>query len=291
MKILFIGTVEFSFRALEKLISMNADVVGVCTKKKSDFNSDFMDISRISAGIPSMYINDINDKESIDWIKALQPDVIFCFGWSSLIGKELLNVAPMGVVGFHPAKLPQNRGRHPLIWALALGLKSSASTFFFMGEGADDGNILSQKEFEILYEDSAKTIYSRVIDIALKQLDILVPELENSTFITKEQNHDQANTWRKRDASDGVIDFRMSSVSIYNLVRALTKPYVGAHIEYSGKNISIWKVEEVECGFENIEPGKVLESNNDGILVKCSNNAIRILEHEFKVRPSIGVYL
>ena len=81
------------------------------------------------------YVDDVNSKDNYNWIKSLNPDIIFCFGWSNLLKKDILTLAPMGVLGFHPSKLPQNRGRHPLIWALALGLKKSASTFFFMDEG------------------------------------------------------------------------------------------------------------------------------------------------------------
>ena len=60
----------------------------------------------------------------------MRPDIIFCFGWSRLIKEELLKIPKKGVVGYHPAMLPKNRGRHPLIWALALGIKTTGSTFF-----------------------------------------------------------------------------------------------------------------------------------------------------------------
>ena len=57
----------------------------------------------------------------------------------------------------------------------------------------------------------------------------------------------------------------MSSVAIYNLVRALTKPYVGAHIEYKG---------EVNSE-QNIESGKVLQSNENTIIVKTYDGNVR----------------
>ena len=293
MRILFIGTVEFSHKALEKLISLNANIVGVCTKEKSNFNSDFSDLTPLckKSNIPYKYIDDINSQDSIDWIKSLKPDIIFCFGWSSLIKKELLDLPKMGVVGYHPAKLPQNRGRHPLIWAMVLGLKKSASTFFFMQEGADDGDILSQKKFDILYEDNAQSLYNKVSNIALEQIEDFLPQLQNNSFQRIKQNHDKANIWRKRGKADGKIDFRMTSNAIYNLVRALTKPYVGAHIEYKNKDITIWKVEEIEFNKNNIEFGKVLEINGDTIIVKTYDKAIKIIEHEFKELPKVGEYL
>ena len=293
MKIVFIGTVEFSKIALQKLIEINSHIVGVCTKEKSTFNSDFANLVPLCKEnkIPYKYIDDINSKENINWIKNLKPDVIFCFGWSSLIKSELLKLANLGVIGYHPTKLPQNRGRHPLIWALALGLQQSASTFFFMDEGADSGDILSQKCFDILESDNAQTLYSKITNIALIQIEEFVAQLENNTYVRIKQNQEFANTWRKRGKSDGKIDFRMSSKAIYNLVRALTKPYVGAHIEYQGSDISIWKVKIIENLEQNIESGKVLESFENTIIIKTYDGAIEIIEHEFEMLPKVGEYV
>ncbi|MEO1942807.1 MAG: formyltransferase family protein, partial [Candidatus Thioglobus sp.] len=179
MRVVFIGTVEFSLRVLEKLINLNVNLIGVCTKKTPTFNSDFADLKPlcISNKTPCLCVDDINSYNSIEWIKNLNPDIIFCFGWSSLIKKEVLSIAPMGVVGYHPTALPKNRGRHPLIWALVLGLEKSASTFFFMDEGADTGDILSQVGFEISYQDDAQSIYKKVVNIALAQIEEFVPKL------------------------------------------------------------------------------------------------------------------
>jgi len=293
MKIVFIGTVEFSKKALQKLLDIDAELVGVCTKEKSSFNSDFADLTPICRDnkIPFNFVDDINSKESINWIRDLKPDIIFCFGWSSLIKNELLSLASMGVVGYHPSSLPQNRGRHPLIWALALGLKKSGSTFFFMDEGADSGNILSQKEFEILYEDDAKSLYNKVSKIALNQIEEFLPKLQSNSFTTVKQNHSKANNWRKRGKADGEIDFRMTSNAIYNLVRALAKPYVGAHIEYNDRDISVWKVQEIDLNINNIESGKVIENDGISFTVKTYDKAIRILEHDFENLPEVGEYL
>ena len=180
MRIVFIGTVEFSKKALQKLIDLNAKIVGVCTKKKSTFNSDFADLRPLckKKNIPIKLVNDINSKDCYNWIKSLNPDIIFCFGWSRLLKKKILTLPPMGVLGFHPSKLPQNRGRHPLIWALTLGLKKSASTFFFMNEGVDSGPILSQKDFNIFENDNARTLYDKIINIALTQIEHFLFDLK-----------------------------------------------------------------------------------------------------------------
>ena len=293
MRIIFIGTVKFSLKALEKLIDIKANLVGVCTKKKSNFNSDFSNLVPLCVDneIPFRYVDNVNSEDSVNWISELSPDIIFCFGWSSLIKKELLSLAPMGVVGYHPTHLPKNRGRHPLIWALVLGLKKSASTFFFMDERADSGDILSQVEFDIIYEDDAYTIYERITSIAMSQIESFVPKLENKEYKKIKQDNNVMNLWRKRTKRDGVIDFRMNADAIYNLVRALTKPYGGATIQYNDKDIVVWKVEVVKTDMDNIEYGKVLAIKDNKILVKAYDNAIMIVKHEFKTLPKVDEYL
>jgi methionyl-tRNA formyltransferase len=293
MRIFFIGSVEFSWKALEKLIELGADVVGVCSKEQSAFNSDFTDLKPLCTAndIPCKYVTDINAVETVHWIKAREPHVIFCFGWSALIKADLLCMAPLGVIGYHPTKLPENRGRHPLIWALVLGLTKTGSTFFFMDEGADSGDILSQKTFEIFADDNANTVYTKMTRTALEQIEEFLPRLQNNSYIKKTQNHGQANSWRKRTIRDGLIDFRMTSESIQNLVRALTKPYVGAHLLYQKKDIKVWVTQIYEQSTVNIEPGKVLAVADGTVLVKTGNGAIKILDHGFEVLPSMGEYL
>ena len=293
MRVLFIGSVEFSHKVLEKLIGIDSEIVGVCTKKSSSFNGDFFDLKPLCDfhSIPCYYANDINSKENIKWIKDKRPDIIFCFGWSALIKKDLLSIPSMGVLGYHPTKLPKNRGRHPLIWPVILGMTASASTFFFLDEGADDGDILSQIDFEILYKDDARSLYDKVVNIALNQVDVFYPKLINGNYLRIPQNHSFSNTWRKRHIIDGSIDFRMSSRAIYNLVRGLSKPYVGAHVEYKGRNVTIWKVIEIENSQNNIEPGKILEVSEKSFIIKTMDGAIEMLDHEFESLPKKGEYL
>lgn len=271
MKILFIGSVAFSAHALRELIALSADVVGVCTLSASSFNADHADLTPIAkrAGIPVRETPDINSAESMDWIRARAPDVIFCFGWSRLIRAPLLAVAPLGVIGFHPAALPANRGRHPIIWALVLGLSETASTFFFMDEGVDSGDILSQVPVPIHPTDDAASLYDRITQTAMGQLRAFVPQLANGAFQRQPQDHERVNVWRKRGPADGRIDWRMSAESIHNLVRGLTRPYIGAHFELGDQHITVWRTAVEASAPPNIE------TDND--LIAFENNNVREL--------------
>ena len=293
MRILFIGAVEFSACALRELIEMKAEVVGVCTLKISRFNSDHVDLAPIAnaAGIPVRHTPDLNKSEVLDWVRELNPEVIFCFGWSLLIHQPLLCTPRLGVVGFHPAALPKNRGRHPLIWALVLGLPVTASTFFFMNENADAGDILSQVTVDIDPCDDAGTLYSRIIQVGLNQIREFVPMLSNGKFKRRSQDHQIANVWRKRSQKDGLIDWRMSAETIHNLVRGLARPYVGAEFDCSGQVVKVWKTEIELSVSMNIEPGKVLAIEERGILVKVGTGAIWLCDYMPRVDLKIGEYL
>lgn len=293
MRVFFVGCVNFSKVALKKLIDLNIEIVGVATKSKSNFNSDHFDLSSlcIKNDILFKYVKDINAPHIVDWIENLSPDIIFVFGWSSLIKESLIKIPSKGIIGFHPAKLPLNRGRHPIIWALVLGLEKTASTFFFMDDRADAGDILSQVEIDIDYEDDANTLYNKINDVAVSQIENFIPMLESNSFQVISQKGKETNYWRKRNKLDGQIDFRMSSRAIYNLVRALTRPYIGSHITYKDEDIKIWKVRERTFEAKNIEPGKILRVENNIILVKTYDGAIELIDHEFEVLPQINFYL
>jgi len=288
----FIGCVGFSFDCLKKLIEIKADIVGIVTKEASDFNADFCDLTAIANqnNIPVKQVRDINHPNNISWIKSHNPDIMFCFGWSSLLKDDLLNVARMGVVGYHPADLPNNKGRHPLIWAKVLGLDESASTFFFMDESADGGDILNQKKFTISFEESAVELYEKMTRAALLQIEEFLPQLVMEIFPRIPQDRTIGNHWRKRGKGDGYIDFRMTTKDICNLVRALSKPYAGAHCNYEGLEHKVWKVEPANFFGKNIEPGKILKLIGNVIEVKTADASILIQEHEIVELPVVNSY-
>lgn len=296
MKIVFIGTVEFSKQSLLKLVSLNAEIQGVITRRQSSYNADFADLTEVCERnlLPVYHTDDINHEACVAWIRDKNPEVLFCFGWSQLLKEPLLSLAPRGVIGFHPSLLPLNRGRHPIIWALALGLEKTGSTFFFMDGGADSGDILSQREISIAYTDTSKTLYEKITESALQQIEFFLPGLTQNQYERVTQDHTKATYWRKRTEHDGLIDWRMPARGVYNLVRALTRPYVGAHAHYETKTFKIWSVsEKVDSHSPFVEPGKVFAVDRmaNSFTVKCGIDAITVVEHELQSLPKTGDYL
>ena len=294
MKIVVVGAVQFTLAMLETIVETNHQTVGVITSDSAGVNSDYVDLVPFCTEheIPIHNTEDINASESIEWVKIKLADVVLCLGWSRLIKQEMLNATPLGVIGYHPALLPKNRGRHPLIWVLALGLEETGSTFFFMDEGADSGDILSQSIIKIDDEDDASSLYDKMTMTAKKQIVEFLPILADKSYSRTPQELQLSNTWRKRGVKDGEIDWRMSARTIYNLVRALAHPYVGAHFMYEGKEYKVWSSSvEDHLSYLNIEPGKVLAQDSGVTTIKCGDGCINLYKIEPAFQVQEGTYL
>lgn len=295
MKIVFIGCVESSarfFKAINR--ETKAEIVGVVTKAHSNYNADHQSLAPLAEEHNIDWLDFIDNEQIEEWIKNKEPDLIYCFGWSHILPESIFSIPRYGAVGYHPALLPENRGRHPIIWALALGLKQTGSTFFYLTEEADAGDIISQEIVDIENEEDAGSLYEKLMKIGERQVVGLTKKFMNQTIQPVKQDTTKANTWRKRSKSDGLIDWRMSTKSIVSLIRALANPYVGAHAVYQGEDCIIWKAEEISEStilVDNIEPGKVVESDGKIFVVKTGDSLVKIIEHDWKVIPKRGEYL
>ena len=293
LKVVLIGRVKLSQLTLNTL-SKHASLLGVITSTFGEENSDYVDLEPDCQvmNIPLLKVDDINTQKVKSWLVEKDPDVIFCIGWSQVIGLGVLSVPKIGVVGYHPSLLPRNRGKHPLVWALVLGLSATGSTFFLMDEGVDTGKILSQKTVLVESSDDASSLYKKICETALVQLQDMLTDFEAVVAVSKSQNLSEGNYWRKRSEDDGVIDWRMHAKSIHNLIRGLTHPYCGAKFCYNGKTFLVWRSEILELAEQdNIEPGRVIKVDSTGVVVKCGIGYVRLLDVQPNLEVSKGMTL
>mgnify|MGYP002152284465 CR=1 FL=1 len=293
MRVALIGSVQFSEDMLGALMACPLEVVAVCTRSPNTPNSDQVDLTRAAqaARVPVRRVSSMNAHDDQQWLSSHSPDIVFCLGWSELLSPSALELAPNGFIGFHPAPLPRNRGRHPLIWALALGLTETASTFFVMDSGADSGDIISQVPVPILEQDYAKDLYERVTQTAKEQIRDIAAGLLAQTMSRVRQDPRKATYWRKRTVADGRIDFRMSGTSIRNLVRALSTPYPGASFIYGSSDITVGHADLLSGWNPTDEPGKVLSVSTQAITVRTGDGAVRLTDMSRVPPIGVGEYL
>ena len=141
-------------------------------------------------------------------------------------------------------------------------------------------------------KDNARSLYDKTVSTALSQIEDFIPKLEDGSYVRVPQDHISSNVWRKRSVADGKIDCRMTSRSICNLIRALTKPYVGAHVIFHGKSYKVWEAFEEKGHLNmNIEPGKIISFKDTILVVKTGDGAVALTKHELDHEVEAGDYL
>jgi methionyl-tRNA formyltransferase len=244
VKIVYISGTEVGVEIYNAIYEAGFEVDTIFTYKleKRDVISGFFDYEKISK---SSLVRVDNINEEVEAIKKINPDLIIVGGWQQLLSKEVLDIPKLGTIGFHSSLLPNYRGRAPVNWALIMGERKTGITMFYLTPNADDGDIIAQKEVEILFNDDCNSVYKKCAKAGAKLIKTYLPQIKEGTAPKIHNPSKSYPVYPKRRPEEGLIDFNRSSLDIYNFVRALTKPYPGAFTFLDGKKIVIYKVEIV----------------------------------------------
>lgn len=211
-------------------------------------------------GIPVHTPGRVNDPPWPGRIRAASPDLLFSFYYRSMLGKEILSIPRMCAMNLHGSLLPKYRGRAPVNWVLVNGETETGVTLHVMTEKPDAGDIVAQAAVPIAFEDTALTLYGKMETAAGTLLAEILPKIASGEFPRRRNELEKGSYFGGRKAEDGRIDWTRSAVEIYNLVRAVTRPYPGAFSMLGGEKCLIWRARPVPAeGLPGIlEPGKMV---------------------------------
>ncbi len=247
IRTIFIGAVESSAIALDTMISCAMPPLAIVTlpESKASRHSDYIDLYPLAVrtGIPVIETTQINAPETLERLRVYAPDYLLVIGWSQICTPEVLALPSRGVIGYHPAPLPLNRGRAVIPWTILQRQTETGASLFWMDAGVDSGDILVQHHFTLDPDETARTLY----DKHLLCLRAMVPEalhhLRDDNAPHMPQDHTRATYCAKRTPADGYITWENSAESIWTMIRATTRPYPGAFTVYHGKPLLLWKAE------------------------------------------------
>lgn len=222
-------------------------------------------------------------EDFIEKLESFKPDLGLVFSYSQLVPKQIRDTARLGFINIHGALLPRNRGQNALNWVIINGEVETGVTIHYMGEGIDTGDIIAQKKVEIEFKDTALTLREKLNQASFELLEETLPLIGSGKTKSFPQDEALATTVRKRSPMDGLIDWNKKSVEIYNLVRALVKPWPGAFGFLKGEKIIVWKTSPVEGNFTG-SPGSILRRDESTILIKTGDGAILVEDFE-KLEP------
>lgn len=282
MRIAFIGLSDFSDACLRAVLESGGEVVSITTvaPQMLRHHTDYVDLEPLAQAheIPFARVRNINDADALGFLRESAPDVLFVFGWSQLLSRELLTLAPEGALGTHPQVLPYFRGRHAMQWTIAQGHDHGGVSFFWLDEGVDTGDVLWVGEFPIAETDDAADAYARLKETAVRGIHEFMPRLLMGERPRTSQDHSLATYWRKRTDDDRLIRWGGTTRESYDRVRALARPYIGAIARKDGREIVIWRARISADTNDQAPVGRVLARRGDGIDVRTADGRLTIVE-------------
>ena len=290
MRIGWVGVHAEGISALKAVCGAEYDVAGLMTlrRDKADKRCGSADYELISLryDIPYHEVDNINDASSVALLQAWCCDVLVVLGWGQILGPEALQQVTIGVVGAHASLLPHNRGSAPVNWAIIRGEHETGNSLIWLEEGVDAGHLIDQQSFPITAYDSCTSVYDKVADSNRDMLLSLLRQLEAGERPGQPQQVTHEAVLPRRRPQDGVIHWNSSSEEIYNLVRALTRPYPGAFAFLNNQPYRIWTAARTPMTVSIAEAGTVMgpvhspEPKACGQMVATADGAVLVLEVE-----------
>lgn len=261
-RVLFFGYSEVGYATLELLLARGVTVAGVFTHTDDGHETQwFRSVPRLTLerGLPVFTPDSLKDPAWVEKIRALRPDLILSMYYRNMIPTRLLDLAPLGAYNMHGSYLPRYRGRAPLNWAIIHGEDHTGVSLHVMVKEADAGDVVDQEKIPIGPDEPVSAVLPRVREAAVnvlgRQLDALLAGVAPRT----PQNAALATYFGKRTPEDGRLDWNRPAREVFNLIRAVTRPFPGAFSDvHRGGQISrllVWWGRVSPGGNPTLPPG------------------------------------
>lgn len=290
MKIGWIGVHSEGVAALQAVCEADYDVVGLMTlpapaASKRCGSANYGAICE-RFQIPQFEVEHVNDPTSIQILQTWNCDLLVVLGWGQILNDAALQTARLGAVGAHASLLPHNRGSAPINWAIIHNESQTGNSLIWLDPEVDTGRLIDQTAFPITRYDTCATLYEEVAASNREMLLKLLRQLELGECPGEPQPHSSQPLLPRRRPQDGVINWNRPGTEIYNLIRALARPYPGARTTLQGQNFSVWQAALLPPFVSRAVPGTILgpvvspEAQACGVSVATADGALVLLELE-----------
>lgn len=283
MRVVFMGTPDFSVGTLEAIIAAGHEVAGVVTQPdKPKGRGKAMQATPVKEAalahqIPVYQPARVRDPEFVEILKALHPEVIVVVAFGQIIPKSILELPRFGCINVHASLLPKYRGAAPIQWAVIDGEQESGVTIMYMDTGLDTGDMLAKTVVPLEPEETGGSLFEKLSEAGAKLLVETLPRLECGDISPEKQPKDSPNAYARMITKvDGRIDWTKDGAEIERLVRGLN-PWPSAYSYLDGKTLKIWQAVVCE-GESSLEPGTVVRTDKKAIYVQTGKGILRLEE-------------
>lgn len=297
MRVIFMGTPDFSVPALKSLVKAGHDVIAVVTQpdkpkgRGKEVSMTPVKETALELGIPVYQPVKARVPEFVAVLKEMNPDVIVVAAFGQILPESILEIPKYGCVNIHASLLPKYRGASPIQYAVINGEKETGITTMMMAAGIDTGDILDQEAIALDEKETGGSLHDKLGGIGGRLILKTLEKLEAGTAVRIPQNEAEMSHVGMIKKSMGDIDWTMDAAAIERLIRGLN-PWPSAYTSWNGKILKLWEAEVLHEEYSGV-CGQVVKCGKDVLLVKTGRGTLSIKELQLpgKKRMEIGAFL
>lgn len=298
LRIVFMGTPDFSVPSLEKLAQAGYDIAAVYSQpdkqrgrgKKVTFSP--VKEKALELGIPVFQPDSMRSDDVIEQLRSLAPDVIIVIAYGKILPKAVLDIPKYGCLNVHGSLLPKYRGAAPIQWAVLNGDAVTGVSTMYLDREMDTGDVIYAEQTPVGEFETAGELFDR---LAVMGADLLVRTLRDvdaGVAPRTPQDHSAATYTRPLTRDDSPIDWDQSPRAIIKHICGL-EPWPVATAELGGQTFKIHAADYSDRTTHKA-PGTIVAAGKDGVTVACADGeTVRItqLQAPGKKRMSAADYL
>jgi len=297
MKVIFMGTPDFSVGTLEALVDAGHEVVLVVTQpdkpkgrgKEMQFTP--VKTSALKYNIPVFQPKKVREPKCIEELRKYEADIMVVVAFGQILPKEILEMTPYGCVNVHASLLPKYRGAAPIQWSIIDGEAVTGVTTMQMDEGLDTGDMLLKTEIVMDKKETGGSLHDKLSEAGAKLCVETLEGLQNKTITSVPQGETTTAYAKMLDKQLGNINWSKTGIEIERLIRGLT-PWPSAYTDWNGKVMKIWSAEVVDGSSEAVV-GTIVKVEKDAFYVQTGEGFLKVCELQIpgKKRMDAGAFM
>ena len=280
MRVVFMGTPDIAATCLKKILADGFEVVGVYTQPDRPKGRGMKLVASpvkevaLAAGIPVLQPENFREDETVEQLRALQPDVCAVVAYGRILPQRVLDIPSLGCVNIHASLLPRYRGSAPYQWAVLDGQKETGVTAQHMAAKMDAGDIIDAAKTPIGENETAGELLDRLAVLGAELLSKTLTRFAEGTVTASAQDESQVTFAPMLDKAMCPIDWVKTAQQVHDHVRGL-HPWPVATMELQGQKFKVHATKIVDGSGK---PGQVLGLTKTGLKIACGAGAVEVLQ-------------
>lgn len=298
MRVIFMGTPDFSVGTLEALIAAGHEVcLAVTQPDKPKGRGGKMQYTPVKEkalfyNIPVYQPKRVRDPECVEELRKYNADVMVVVAFGQILPKEILEMTPYGCINVHASLLPKYRGAAPIQWAIIEGEEVTGVTTMQMDEGLDTGDMILKTEVPVAADETGESLHDKLAAAGAALCVETLKALEDGTAVREKQGESPTAYAKMLTKELGDIDWAEPAVKIERIVRGLNS-WPSAYTHWNGKVMKIWRAAAEASEAADVQPGTVVSVEKESFAVQTGDGVLRVLEVQMpgKKRMDAGAFM